>query len=228
MLLLFAAVAGRAQSALKGRISVRVPRVELRLAYAEFDRSFSEGLQPAGTDAEGRYLLPDDDKIYAVALYRADDALQAPALVNFILLPGERLEVLGLFADGDTFDWRIKGSPVFEADYDYTKPHRSEELRAATLRRQNMAGEWDSLPVERQQRLNGELRRLERGIKARRCDYIRRNPSSPLAAYYFACQPFEIEKVVEYYSMLSPSLREGRYGPMLDFVCEMYMRILNA
>jgi len=69
---------------------------------------------------------------------------------------------------------------------------------------------------------------LDRGIKERRCAYIRENPSSPLSAYYFTCQPFPIEEVVEYYSMLSESLREGRYAPILNFVCEMYQRILNA
>ena len=52
--------------------------------------------------------------------------------------------------------------------------------------------------------------------------------ASPLSAYYFTCQPFPIEEVVEYYSMLSESLREGRYAPILNFVCEMYQRILNA
>ena len=81
---------------------------------------------------------------------------------------------------------------------------------------------------ERQRQLNAELRLLDRGIKERRCAYIRENPSSPLSAYYFTCQPFPIEEVVEYYSMLSESLREGRYAPILNFVCEMYQRILNA
>ena len=98
----------------------------------------------------------------------------------------------------------------------------------ATARRQNLAGEWDDLSPERQRQLNAELRLLDRGIKERRCAYIRENPSSPLSAYYFTCQPFPIEEVVEYYSMLSESLREGRYAPILNFVCEMYQRILNA
>ena len=86
---------------------------------------------------------------------------------------------------------------------------------------------WARKP-ERQRQLNAELRLLDRGIKERRCAYIRENPSSPLSAYYFTCQPFPIEEVVEYYSMLSESLREGRYAPILNFVCEMYQRILNA
>ncbi len=226
-LLLLGVGAAQAQSTLEGRITVRVPRADLRLSYAEFDRVFSEGMQTAQTDAEGNYLLPDDGKIYAVTLYRRSDPANAPALASFFILPGERLELLGLLQD-DTFDWRIKGSPVFEADYEYSKENRREELRAATLRRQNLAGEWDDLPAERQQQLNAELRLLERGIKTRRCAYIRNNPSSPLSAYYFTCQPFPIEEVVDYYSILSPSLREGRYAPMLNFVCEMYQRILNA
>lgn len=226
-LLLLGVGAAQAQSTLEGRITVRVPRADLRLSYAEFDRVFFEGMQTAQTDADGNFLLPDDDKIYAVMLYRRSDPANAPALASFFILPGERLELLGLLQD-DTFDWRIKGSPVFEADYEYSKENRREELRAATLRRQNLAGAWDDLPAERQQQLNAELRLLERGIKTRRCAYIRNNPSSPLSAYYFTCQPFPIEEVVDYYSILSPSLREGRYAPMLNFVCEMYQRILNA
>ncbi len=226
-LLLVIGVAAQAQHTFKGRIAVQVPRAELRLSYAEFDKVFSGGMQTAQTDAEGRYLLPDDGKIYAVTLHRRDDAANAPALASFFILPGEQLEVLGLIQD-DTFDWRVKGSPVFEADYEYTKENRAEELRAATLRRQNLAGEWDDLSPERQRQLNAELRLLERGIKSRRCAYIRNNPSSPLSAYYFTCQPFPIEEVVDYYSILSPSLREGRYAPILNFVCEMYQRILNA
>lgn len=229
-LLLLGSLAAQAQTPapLKGRISVQVPRADLRLSYEEFDKVFAGGMRTAQTDAEGRYLLPDDDKTYAVTLHRRDDAANAPALASFFILPGEQLEVLGLFGEGDTFDWRVKGSPVFEADYAYSEPHRGDELRAATLRRQNLAGEWDNLSPERQRQLNGELRQLERGIKARRCAYIREHPDAPLSAYYFTCQPFPIEEVVEYYSMLSPSLREGRYAPILNFICEMYQRILNA
>ena len=229
-LLLLGCFAARAQAPapLKGRIAVSVPRVDMRLSYAEYDKAFSGDLRTAQTDLEGRYMLPDDDKIYAVTLHRRDDAAGAPALASFFILPGEQLEVLGLFQDGDTFDWRVKGSPVFEADYEYGRKYRREELRAATLRRQNLAGEWDDLSPERQRQLNAELRLLDRGIKERRCAYIRENPSSPLSAYYFTCQPFPIEEVVEYYSMLSESLREGRYAPILNFVCEMYQRILNA
>lgn len=227
-LLLSSLTALRAQTPFKGRISVRVPRTELRLSYGEFDKVYAAGYQTAEVDAEGRFLLPDDDKIYSVTLHRRSDDAQAPALVTFFILPGEQIELLGLFLDGDTFDWRIKGSPVFEADYTYTKPNRKEELRAATLRRQRLAGAWDNLSHERQQQLERELRQLERGIKERRSAYIRNNPSSPLSAYYFTCQPFPIEKVVEYYTLLSPSLREGRYAPMIDFICEMYQRILNA
>ncbi len=229
-LLLLGSFAAQAQTPapLKGRIAVQVPRADLRLCYEEYDKVFSGGTRTAQTDLNGKYMLPDDDKIYAVTLHRRDDAADAPALASFFILPGEQLEVLGLFQDEDTFDWRVKGSPVFEADYAYGKEHRREELRAATLRRQNLAGEWDDLSPERQRQLNNELRLLERGIKARRCAYIRENPASPLSAYYFTCQPFPIEEVVEYYSMLSPSLREGRYAPILNFVCEMYQRILNA
>lgn len=117
----------------------------MRLSYAEYDKAFSGDLRTAQTDLEGRYMLPDDDKIYAVTLHRRDDAAGAPALASFFILPGEQLEVLGLFQDGDTFDWRVKGSPVFEADYEYGRKYRREELRAATLRRQNLAGEWDDL-----------------------------------------------------------------------------------
>ncbi len=221
-------VQAQSPSPLKGRIAVQVPRAELRLSYEEFDKVFAGGMRAAQTDLDGRYMLPDDDKIYAVTLHRRDDAAGAPALACFFILPGEQLEVLGLFQDADTFDWRIKGSPVFEADYEYSKESRKEELRAATLHRQNQAGEWDELSPERQRQLNAELRLLERGIKTRRCAYIRENPDSPLSAYYFTCQPFPIEEVVEYYSILSPSLREGRYAPMLNFICEMYQRILNA
>lgn len=174
-------------------------------------------------------MLPDDDKIYAVTLHRRDDAAGAPALASFFILPGEQLEVLGLFQDGDTFDWRVKGSPVFEADYEYGRKYRREELRAATLRRQNLAGEWDDLsPGAAAAAQRPSCVCSTRGIKERRCAYIRENPSSPLSAYYFTCQPFPIEEVVEYYSMLSESLREGRYAPILNFVCEMYQRILNA
>ena len=141
-LLLLGCFAARAQAPapLKGRIAVSVPRVDMRLSYAEYDKAFSGDLRTAQTDLEGRYMLPDDDKIYAVTLHRRDDAAGAPALASFFILPGEQLEVLGLFQDGDTFDWRVKGSPVFEADYEYGKKYRREELRAATLRRQNLAG----------------------------------------------------------------------------------------
>jgi len=228
LLLLGAAAHAQTPAPLRGRIAVQVPRADLRLSYEEFDKVFSGGMRTAQTDADGKYMLPDDDKIYAVTLHRRDDAANAPALANFFILPGEQLEVLGLFRDDDTFDWRIKGSPVFEADYEYGGEHRREELRAATLRRQNLAGEWDDLSPERQRQLNAELRLLERGIKTRRCAYIRENPESPLSAYYFTCQPFPIEEVVEYYSLLAPSLREGRYAPLLDFACEMYQRILNS
>jgi len=227
-LLLSSLTALRAQTPLKGRIAVRVPRAELRLSYGEFDKVYAAGYRAAEVDAEGLYMLPDDDKIYAVTLHRRDDDAQAPALASFFILPGEQLEVLGLFLDADTFDWRIKGSPVFEADYACTKANRKEELRAASLRRQRLAGAWDNLSHERQTQLERELRLLERGIKERRCTYIRNNPSSPLSAYYFTCQPFPIEEVVTYYTLLSPSLREGRYAPILDFVCELYQRILNA
>lgn len=146
-LLLLGCFAARAQAPapLKGRIAVSVPRVDMRLSYAEYDKAFSGDLRTAQTDLEGRYMLPDDDKIYAVTLHRRDDAAGAPALASFFILPGEQLEVLGLFQDGDTFDWRVKGSPVFEADYEYGRKYRREELRAATLRRQNLAGEWDDL-----------------------------------------------------------------------------------
>ena len=141
-LLLLGCFAARAQAPapLKGRIAVSVPRVDMRLSYAEYDKAFSGDLRTAQTDLEGRYMLPDDDKIYAVTLHRRDDAAGAPALASFFILPGEQLEVLGLFQDGDTFDWRVKGSPVFEADYEYGRKYRREELRAATLRRQNLAG----------------------------------------------------------------------------------------
>ena len=81
----------------------------MRLSYAEYDKAFSGDLRTAQTDLEGRYMLPDDDKIYAVTLHRRDDAAGAPALASFFILPGEQLEVLGLFQDGDTFDWRVKG-----------------------------------------------------------------------------------------------------------------------
>ena len=140
-LLLLGCFAARAQAPapLKGRIAVSVPRVDMRLSYAEYDKAFSGDLRTAQTDLEGRYMLPDDDKIYAVTLHRRDDAAGAPALASFFILPGEQLEVLGLFQDGDTFDWRVKGSPVFEADYEYGRKYRREELRAATLRRQNLA-----------------------------------------------------------------------------------------
>lgn len=177
-LLLLGCFAARAQAPapLKGRIAVSVPRVDMRLSYAEYDKAFSGDLRTAQTDLEGRYMLPDDDKIYAVTLHRRDDAAGAPALASFFILPGEQLEVLGLFQDGDTFDWRVKGSPVFEADYEYGRKYRREELRAATLRRQNLAGEWDDLSPERQRQLNAELRLLDRGIKERRCAYIRENP----------------------------------------------------
>ena len=152
-LLLLGCFAARAQAPapLKGRIAVSVPRVDMRLSYAEYDKAFSGDLRTAQTDLEGRYMLPDDDKIYAVTLHRRDDAAGAPALASFFILPGEQLEVLGLFQDGDTFDWRVKGSPVFEADYEYGRKYRREELRAATLRRQNLAGEWDDLSPERHQ-----------------------------------------------------------------------------
>ena len=161
-LLLLGCFAARAQAPapLKGRIAVSVPRVDMRLSYAEYDKAFSGDLRTAQTDLEGRYMLPDDDKIYAVTLHRRDDAAGAPALASFFILPGEQLEVLGLFQDGDTFDWRVKGSPVFEADYEYGRKYRREELRAATLRRQNLAGEWDDLSPERQRQLNAELRLL--------------------------------------------------------------------
>ena len=151
-LLLLGSFAARAQAPapLKGRIAVSVPRVDMRLSYAEYDKAFSGDLRTAQTDLEGRYMLPDDDKIYAVTLHRRDAAAGAPALASFFILPGEQLEVLGLFQDGDTFDWRVKGSPVFEADYEYGRKYRREELRAATLRRQNLAGEWDDLSPERQ------------------------------------------------------------------------------
>ena len=112
-LLLLGCFAARAQAPapLKGRIAVSVPRVDMRLSYAEYDKAFSGDLRTAQTDLEGRYMLPDDDKIYAVTLHRRDDAAGAPALASFFILPGEQLEVLGLFQDGDTFDWRVKGSP---------------------------------------------------------------------------------------------------------------------
>ena len=110
-LLLLGCFAARAQAPapLKGRIAVSVPRVDMRLSYAEYDKAFSGDLRTAQTDLEGRYMLPDDDKIYAVTLHRRDDAAGAPALASFFILPGEQLEVLGLFQDGDTFDWRVKG-----------------------------------------------------------------------------------------------------------------------
>ena len=127
-LLLLGCFAARAQAPapLKGRIAVSVPRVDMRLSYAEYDKAFSGDLRTAQTDLEGRYMLPDDDKIYAVTLHRRDDAAGAPALASFFILPGEQLEVLGLFQDGDTFDWRVKGSPVFEADYEYGRKYRRE------------------------------------------------------------------------------------------------------
>ena len=132
-LLLLGSFAARAQAPapLKGRIAVSVPRVDMRLSYAEYDKAFSGDLRTAQTDLEGRYMLPDDDKIYAVTLHRRDDAAGAPALASFFILPGEQLEVLGLFQDGDTFDWRVKGSPVFEADYEYGRKYRREERRDA-------------------------------------------------------------------------------------------------
>jgi len=134
-LLLLGCFAARAQAPapLKGRIAVSVPRVDMRLSYAEYDKAFSGDLRTAQTDLEGRYMLPDDDKIYAVTLHRRDDAAGAPALASFFILPGEQLEVLGLFQDGDTFDWRVKGSPVFEADYEYGRKYRREELRAGDV-----------------------------------------------------------------------------------------------
>ena len=67
-LLLLGSFAARAQAPapLKGRIAVSVPRVDMRLSYAEYDKAFSGDLRTAQTDLEGRYMLPDDDKIYAV------------------------------------------------------------------------------------------------------------------------------------------------------------------
>ena len=71
-LLLLGCFAARAQAPapLKGRIAVSVPRVDMRLSYAEYDKAFSGDLRTAQTDLEGRYMLPDDDKIYAVTLCR--------------------------------------------------------------------------------------------------------------------------------------------------------------
>jgi len=179
-LLLLGSFAARAQAPapLKGRIAVSVPRVDMRLSYAEYDKAFSGDLRTAQTDLEGRYMLPDDDKIYAVTLHRRDDAAGAPALASFFILPGEQLEVLGLFQDGDTFDWRVKGSPVFEADYEYGRKYRREELRAATLRRQNLAGEWDDLSPERQRQLNlaASARPRHQGAP------LRLHPREPLVA----------------------------------------------
>ena len=90
-LLLLGCFAARAQAPapLKGRIAVSVPRVDMRLSYAEYDKAFSGDLRTAQTDLEGRYMLPDDDKIYAVTLHRRDDAAGAPALASFFILPGE-------------------------------------------------------------------------------------------------------------------------------------------
>lgn len=181
-LLLLGCFAARAQAPapLKGRIAVSVPRVDMRLSYAEYDKAFSGDLRTAQTDLEGRYHAADDDKIYAVTLHRRDDAAGAPALASFFILPGEQLEVLGLFQDGDTFDWRVKGSPVFEADYEYGRKYRREEAFApATLRRQNLAGEWDDLSPERQRQLNAELRLLDRRHQGAP---LRLHPREPLVA----------------------------------------------
>lgn len=63
-----------------------VPRVDMRLSYAEYDKAFSGDLRTAQTDLEGRYMLPDDDKIYAVTLHRRDDAAvrrRSPASSSF-------------------------------------------------------------------------------------------------------------------------------------------------
>ena len=49
---------------LKGRIAVRRPAARHAwLSYAEYDKAFSGDLRTAQTDLEGRYMLPDDDKI---------------------------------------------------------------------------------------------------------------------------------------------------------------------
>ena len=135
-LLLLGCFAARAQAPapLKGRIAVSVPRVDMRLSYAEYDKAFSGDLRTAQTDLEGRYMLPDDDKIYAVTLHRRDDAAGAPALASFFILPGEQLEVLGLFQDGDTFDWRVKGSPVFEVGRPVAGAAAAAQRRAASAR----------------------------------------------------------------------------------------------
>ena len=60
-LLLLGCFAARAQAPapLKGRIAVSVPRVDMRLSYAEYDKAFSGDLRTAQTDLEGRYMLPD-------------------------------------------------------------------------------------------------------------------------------------------------------------------------
>lgn len=205
-----------------------VPRVDMRLSYAEYDKAFSGDLRTAQTDLEGRYMLPDDDKIYAVTLHRRDDAAGAPALASFFILPGEQLEVLGLFQDGDTFDWRVKGSPVFEADYEYGRKYRREELRAATLRRQNLAGEWDDLSPERQRQLNARAasaRPRHQGAP------LRLHPREPLVAAVGLLLHLPALPDRRGGGVLFDALRvvaRRRYAPILNFVCEMYQRILNA
>lgn len=59
-LLLLGCFAARAQAPapLKGRIAVSVPRVDMRLSYAEYDKAFSGDLRTAQTDLEGRYMRP--------------------------------------------------------------------------------------------------------------------------------------------------------------------------
>jgi hypothetical protein len=220
-------VVAQAQSSMVGRISISIPRVELQVSYVEYGMSVSRGMQRAEKDAQGRYLLPNDDKIYEVVLHRQGERVQSPALVNFVIMPGETLEILAMFQN-ENFDYRIKGSRIFEEDYAYNKAYHVNDMRAATLRRQKFSGEWDNLSRDRQRELDEELTRLERDLKSRRCAYIKNNPSSPLSVYYYTCQPFSVDKSGEYYVTLSESLREGVYKPMLEFANELYIRMLNA
>jgi hypothetical protein len=220
-------VVAQAQCSMVGRITISIPRVELQVSYAEYGMAFSQGLQCAEKDAQGRYLLPNDDKIYEVVLHRQGERVQSPALANLVIMPGETLEILAMFQNGN-FDYRIKGSRIFEADYAYNKAYHTNDMRAGTLHRQKFSGEWDNLSRDRQRELDEELNRLERDLKSRRCAYIKNNPSSPLSAYYYTCQPFTIDQAGEYYVMLSESLREGVYKPMFEFANELYIRMLNA
>ena len=177
-LLLLGSFAARAQAPapLKGRIAVSVPRVDMRLSYAEYDKAFSGDLRTAQTDLEGRYMLPDDDKIYAVTLHRRDDAAGAPALASFFILPGEQLEVLGLFQDGDTFDWRVKGSPVFEADYEYGRPRGASRRDAAPPEPRGRVGRPVAGAAAAAQRRAASARPRHQGAP------LRLHPREPLVA----------------------------------------------